>query len=83
MMEILKSYNKKIRVNWKKHKQAISGYQVQCSTDKKFKNSCKTITIKGKKSTSKVVKNLKNKKKYYFRIRVYKTVDKKNYYLNP
>ncbi len=81
-ISMLKSYNKKIRVNWKKHKQAISGYQVQCSTDKKFKKSCKTIIIKDKNSMSKMVKNLKSKKKYYFRIRVYKTVDKKNYYSN-
>lgn len=78
----LKSYNTKINVSWKKHKQAISGYQIQCSTDKKFKNDCKTIVIKSKNSTSKMVKNLKNKKKYYFRIRVYKTVAQKKYYSN-
>lgn len=78
----LKPYNTKISVSWKKHKQAISGYQIQCSTDKKFKSGCKTLVIKSKNSTSKMVKNLKNKKKYYFRIRVYKTVDKKKYYSN-
>ena len=32
------------------------------------------------KTTSKTVKKLKAKKKYYVRVRTYKTVKKKNYY---
>ena len=55
----------------------ISGYQVQTATDKKFKKSRKTITSK---KTNVTFKKLKSKKKYYVRVRTYKTVKGKKYY---
>ena len=58
----------------------INGYQIQYSTDSKFKKGNKTITVKGYNKTSKKISKLKAKKKYYVRIRTYKTVYKKNYY---
>nr|MBQ8251816.1 fibronectin type III domain-containing protein [Lachnospiraceae bacterium] len=62
-------------VSWKKAGSQISGYQVQYSTSKKFtKKKTKTVTVKGKKKTSKTIKRLKAKKKYYVRVRTYKTV---------
>ena len=50
-----------------------SGYRIQISTDKKFKKNKKTVTIK-KNKTSTTVKKLKANKKYYVRVRTYKTV---------
>lgn len=53
---------------WKKNKKG-TGYQLQYSTDKKFKKGVKTINIKKNKITSKTIKGMK-KGKYFFRIRV-------------
>ncbi len=67
---------KSFKVAWKKIS-AVSGYQVQYSTSKKFtKKTTKTKTVKGNKSKkpSLTVKNLKAKKTYYVRVRTYKTV---------
>ncbi len=62
---------KKIVVIWKA-KPSVSGYQVQCATNKKFKKGVKTYTIKGASKTKKKIKKLKAKKKYFLRIRTYK-----------
>lgn len=67
-------------VKWKKQATQTTGYQVQYSTDKKFKKGNKSVTVKGTKNTSKTISKLKGKKKYYVRVRTYKTVNKKNYY---
>ncbi len=67
---------KSFKVAWKKIS-AVSGYQVQYSTSKKFtKKTAKTKTVKGNKSKkpSATIKNLKSKKTYYVRVRTYKTV---------
>ena len=69
---------KQLKVTWKKNS-AVSGYQIQYSTSKKF-TSPKTVTVKGYKTTSKTIKNLKAKKTYYVRVRTYKTVDGKKVY---
>ena len=55
------------------------GYQVQYSTDKNFKKNNNT-TNASKKSTSKTISKLKSKKKYYVRIRAYRTVNGKKVY---
>lgn len=65
-------------VTFKKQKKA-SGYQVQISTDKKFKKSVKTLKVSAKKKTA-TFKKLKQGRKYYARVRVYRTVKKKRYY---
>lgn len=67
-----KASKKKASVKWKKVS-GVTGYQVQYSTSKSFK-SPKTLTVKGYKKTSKTVSSLKSKKKYYVRVRTYKTV---------
>ncbi len=64
---------KKLTITWKK-KSGISGYKLQISTSKNFKDK-QTYTI-GKNKTKKVItkykgKSLKSKKKYYVRIRAY------------
>lgn len=69
----LKSKVRGIAVTWKKHRLQTSGFQVQYSTDKNFKpGRIKTVT---KASAVKLtLKSLKAKKKYYVRVRSFKTV---------
>lgn len=71
--------NNRVTVKWKK-KSKITGYQIQYSTDSKFKKNKKSIKLKKAKTTSKKVSNLKESKKYYFRIRTYKSSNKKTRY---
>ena len=75
----VKNYKgKKLKAYWKKNTK-VTGYQIQYSTSSKFK-SAKTVTVKGYKSTSKTITKLTKNKKYYVRVRTYKTVGKVNYY---
>lgn len=64
---------KSFTVKWKAVK-AADGYQIQYSTSKKFKNK-KTVTVKKAKTAKKTVKKLKSGKKYYVRIRTFKTIN--------
>ena len=64
---------KGFKVTWKKQATQTTGYQVQYSTSSKFKKA-KTVTISKNKTTSKSVGKLSAKKKYYVRVRTYKTV---------
>ncbi len=64
---------KGFKVTWKKQTTQTTGYQVQYSTSSKFKKA-KTVTISKNKTTSKSVGKLSAKKKYYVRVRTYKTV---------
>ena len=66
---------KGITVNWKKQAVQTSGYQLQYSENSKFKgNTNRIIKVNKSTKTSKVLSKLKAKKKYYVRIRTYKTV---------
>ena len=56
-----------------------SGYQIQYSTNRNFKKSG-TVTISKKSTKSATVRRLKGKKKYYVRVRTYKTVSGYKYY---
>lgn len=64
---------KKLTVTWKKLTSQTTGYEIQYSTSSKFK-SAKKVTVTKNKTTKTVIKKLKSKKKYYIRIRTYKTV---------
>lgn len=68
----LKGKKKSILVKWKKQRTQTKGYQIQYSTNKKFKSNVKIVTITNNKKTSYTIKKLKAKKKYYIRIRTYK-----------
>ena len=59
------------KIKWKK-KSGITGYQIQYSTNSKFKKGNKSIKIKNAKTGSKKITKLKSNKKYYVRIRTYK-----------
>ena len=62
-------------VKWKKQTSQTNGYEIQYSTSSKFaKKNTKTVTVKSNKTTSKKISKLSAKKKYYVRIRTYKTV---------
>ena len=67
----VKAQNKAFTVKWKK-KSSITGYQIQYSTNSKFKKGNKSIKIKNAKTISKKITKLKAAKKYYVRIRTYK-----------
>ncbi|MBE6742281.1 MAG: fibronectin type III domain-containing protein [Ruminococcaceae bacterium] len=71
--------SKGFKATWKSVS-SIEGYQIQYSTTSNFKSGNKTVTVSGYKSTSKTVKSLKAKKKYYVRIRAYKTINGKKQY---
>ena len=71
---------KSLLVKWKKQTKQVTGYQLQVATNKAFTKNKKTVNVKGAKKASSTVKKLKSKKKYYVRIRTYKTVGGKKYY---
>ena len=67
----IKVKNEAITVKWKK-KSGITGYQIQYSTNSKFKKNNKKIKIKNSKTVSKKITGLNPTQKYYVRIRTYK-----------
>lgn len=74
----LKAGKKKVTVKWDKIAN-VNGYQLQSSIKRNFKKNTKIVTIRKKKVTKKVLKNLKKGKKYFIRIRTFKMVNgKKN-----
>ncbi len=75
----LNGKKKAIGVHWSKANN-VDGYQIQVATDKKIKKNKKTATVKKQKTTKTTIKKLKAKKKYYVRIRTYKTVNGKKLY---
>ncbi len=58
----------------------ITGYEIQYARNSKFTKSMKKVKVKNYKTTSKKIKNLKKKKKYYVRIRTYMNVGGVTYY---
>ena len=70
---------KKLTVSFKKQNTQITAYQIQYSLKKSFK-SAKNIIIKRGKMTKFTITKLKSGKKYYVRIRTYKTVSGKKIY---
>ena len=64
---------RKLKVSWKKDRRA-TGYQVQYCTSKAFKKGVKTITISKNKTLTKTIPKLARGKRYYVRVRAYKSV---------
>ena len=69
----LKAGSKKFTVKWKKQATQTTGYQVQYSASSKF-SKVKTVTVGKNTTVSKKISKLSGKKKYYVRVRTYKTV---------
>ena len=81
----VKKGSKRFTVKWKKQtkkmkSKTITGYQIQYSTDSKFRTGNKTVTVKGAKKKSRTVKKLGKKKRYYVRIRTYLNTGGATYY---
>ncbi len=70
---------KTMLVKWGKNAKA-TGYQIQYSLNSKFASGNKTVTVKGAATVSKTITSLTAKKRYYVRVRTYKTVGGTNYY---
>lgn len=70
---------KTLKVTWKKDTKA-TGYQVVIAKNSKFTSGKKTATITKNKTTSKTFTKLTSKKKYYVKVRAYKTIDSKKVY---
>ncbi len=74
----IKAKKKSLKITWKKVK-GVSGYKLQYSLKKNLSKG-KIIIIKKASTTSKTIKGLKKKKKYYVRIRAFRKVSGKTYY---
>ena len=70
----VKAKKKAFSVSWKKQAKQTSGYQIQYTVDAKFKKSVVTKNVNNTKKVKLDVTKLKAKKKYYIRVRTYKTV---------
>lgn len=68
----------KLKITWKK-KSGINGYQLQYSTNKKFKKA-KTKTIRSVSTKTKTYKAIKKGKRHFVRVRTYKIVNGRKYY---
>ena len=71
---------KAFTVKWAKKTTQVTGYEIQYSTSSSFKSGNKTVKVTSAKTASKTIKSLKAKRKYYVRVRTYKTVGKTPYY---
>ena len=69
---------KKVKLGWSTTYDS-DGYQIQYAQNKKMKKA-KVIKIKNGYRSTKTIKKLKKKKRYYFRIRAYKKVQGKTVY---
>lgn len=66
---------KRFIAKWKRQGVQTTGYEIQYSTSKKFKKKVsKTVTVKSNKILSRKFSRNKAGKRYYVRIRTYKTV---------
>ena len=72
---------KAFTATWTKQTTQTKGYQIQYSTSSKFTaKTTNSAWITSNKTAKKTVKKLTGKKKYYVRIRTYKTVSGTKYY---
>ncbi len=75
----LKAGKKQLTASWSTVAN-ITGYEVEYSTAKNFKKNSKVVTIKKAKTKKTTIKKLSKGKKYFVRVRAYKTVDGKKIY---
>ena len=68
----IKAKNNAFKLEWAKAG-SVTGYQIKYSLKKNMKNST-TITVANARKNKYTIKKLKNKKKYYVKVRSYKSV---------
>ena len=76
---VASSAKKKATVQWKKDSQA-TGYQIQYSTSSSFKSGNSTKLVNKNTTVKKTLTSLKSGKKYYVRVRSYKTISGQKVY---
>lgn len=71
-----------ITVKWKKQAVQTTGHEIMYSTSSTFKkgSATKTVVVAKPGTTSKQITKLTKNKRYYFKVRTYKTVNKVKYY---
>lgn len=74
-LKSLKTGSRAIKVYWNKKTTQVAGYQIQYSKSSSFSSGNKTKKISGSSKTSAKITKLSKGKKYYVRIRTYKTVN--------
>lgn len=79
-LKTLSATSKGFKVAWTKQTTQTTGYQIQLATDSKFTKGVKSYTVSKNSTTAKSITGLTGKKKYYVRIRTYKTVSGTKYY---
>lgn len=70
----------KIKVDWKKVDGYATGYQIYWSRDSSFSRIVSKTTVSGQSKTSYIGKDLTRGRRYYIKIRAYRTVDGTRYY---
>lgn len=71
----IRAKKKAFTVKWKKQAVQTTGYEIQYSTNSKYKKgTAKIVKVKKNKTVSRTISKLKAKRKYYVRIRTYKNV---------
>lgn len=75
----LTAKSKGFTAKWTKKTTQVTGYQLQYSTSSSF-NNAKKVTISKNSTTTNTISKLAKNKKYYVRIRTYKTVNGTKYY---
>lgn len=78
LVKVSSPSKRRMKVKWNPQTTMTTGYQIQYSLSAKFKKA-KTVTVKKNTTVSKVIGKLSSKKKYYVRVRTYKTVGTKKF----
>lgn len=76
----LTAAKKGFTAKWTKQASYTTGYQLQYALNSKFTSGQKTVNVAGASVVTKKIAKLKAKKKYYVRIRTYRTINGKTYY---
>lgn len=77
LISVVSAREKRLKISWKKQS-AVSGYRIQWSTDKNFKNVKSAMVAKNYSSLIRT--NLTSKKRYYVRVRSYIQIGNRRYY---
>lgn len=76
----VKASRRGFTAKWRRQTPQVNGYELEYSTDKNFRRGVRTAFAKKSKTTSKRVKRLKSRRRYYVRVRTYKVVDGDTYF---